>query len=329
MTEPRLDDLVQLLRANDEAADWQPDSAAAFTRLADHLVDGSDAPAASSRRRVPFVLPRRQRGIGTQDRDASAIQVTIGDLTVIHRPDPPRRRRPLAQAALAVAAIVVLLVAGLIIGGTTVGTGDKSSRLRVVNPAATPSASPVPSPPGSTQQPRHRPASAPASVPSKTATHPTAAAKGGPPPAPLIVHVSVSKTTLHPGESLVVTYSWSDGDGQLLDLNHVESTATRIVRPRPCTQSSHVTHPGSGHGSYQFTFTYAGPTGVSLIAGLSLPFDHPERIRVGVDIGTGGQCAPFEYIGASQWVTLVPPVNPTMSPSTAAGVSPSPMSTTP
>jgi hypothetical protein len=161
-------------------------------------------------------------------------------------------------------------------------------------------------------------------VASTASTAPSASASvnhvAGPPPAALLVQANVSATTVPYGGSVTVTYSWSDGDGQVLAVNHVESSASKIVRPPACVSAQHTPRPSSGHGTYVFTVQNVG-----LIAGLSIPFDHPQRIRVGLDLETGGGCAAVEQKSATQWVTLLPPVAaPVVSLSPSAAVTSTP-----
>jgi hypothetical protein len=301
MTDDPFDDVVALLKAHDEVGGWEPNAPAAFARLAAELPGSSGTGAAAS--------------AGPGD----VVQVSIGDLSVIHRPEPTvqddRRRLP-GQVWLTAAAVVVLAAAGLLVNHAVTTGNDGPSHLRVVSPLTSTS-------------PTHATATTPAQTrrPSSAAVAPVHTSSAGAVAAvaaPLQVHVSVSKTSLHPGDSLVVTYSWSDGDGRLLNLNHVESTALKVTRPPACGAQTHVLHPGSGHGSYTFTFVYPPPNGGVLLAGFSLPFDHPERIQVGVDINTGGGCAPEQEKTAAQWVTLLPP---TTSATPAASPSPTPTST--
>lgn len=305
MSNDRFDDVISLLKANDEARGWTPDPSAAFTRLAkDHPELATAPPAEPS----AVVHP-------------DALEVSIGELTVIHRADPPapRPRRRDLWALSAAAAVVLIGAASVIVSESETGGSAGRTQLRTVTPTAPiPASSAGPSTPAlSTPALTHPSVAGPASVPgsSKTSTPSLVA------PAPLTAQIAVSRSTLHPGQSLVVTYTWDDGDGTLLDVNRVESTAVKVIRPRPCQQRTHVPHPSRGSASYVFTFTYPLPTG-GLLAGIHVPFDHPEQIPVGVQIHTGGNCAPDEIVTVTQLVTLVPP--PASATSPTADVSPTP-----
>ena len=202
------------------------------------------------------------------------LEVRIGDLAVVHTLDEPRRRgrsyAVIVAAAAAIALVVVLAV--VLVPGLMQSSRNTDDRLAV-----------SPLHPATSAQPA-------------TSTRPAS-------PAPLSVTMSLSATTVHAGGSITVNYAWSDGNGRLLYLNHVGMSATKVVRPPACTGPAPAPQPGSGHGSWTFTL----PVGqAGLIEGLSVPFDHPERIKVGVQIGTGGQCGPVEEKTVTQWVTLYP-----------------------
>ena len=116
--------------------------------------------------------------------------------------------------------------------------------------------------------------------------------------APLTAGVMLSRTTIHLGESVVVSYTWSDGNGELVSLGHVGPSAMKVVRPPACTfASTAAPTPIGAKGSWVFTpqrGLYVGP--VTL----------PARVQVGIDVVTGG-CAPTEHVVATQWLTILPP----------------------
>lgn len=301
------DALAALLRAADPVRGWTADSTLAFRRL----------------QAVHPELSESGAGEGLAPSN-DVLSVTMGDLTVEHRTMAERRRMrrgPLllfAAAAVVVALIAISLIAALASNGPT-----GSSRLRTLTPAHTPVVQ-VPSPLPTLMtpaliRPLHEAPPVATSQTSKASSSPSRPAPLA--PAGLDVHATVSATTVPFGGSITVTYSWSDGDGQLLDINSVESTAWKLTKPAACTTTHHAPRPSQGRGNYVFTSSYPTSSGVVLTAGLKLPFDHPESIRVGVDIRTGGGCAPIEERLATQWVTLLPPPI-TASPSPTASATP-------
>jgi hypothetical protein len=310
MTEDMFEDLVALLKANDPVGHWQPNASAAFTRLAaKHSELTEDKSSATGR--------------------AEVVEMSIGDLTVVHRPDPPARSRmrPAAQVLAAAAAVVLLAVAGLVVSHVVTGSSGSSSRLRTVTPATSSSPSPTSTPavvppapkPGVRTHPASGvvAASSPAHVGSLAGPSPTVITT----PAPLTVHLAVSRTSLYPGQSVTVTYSWSDGDGQLLNVTRVEATAVKITRPPPCGSATHRVHSSSGSGSYVYTYPAATVAGAWLGPGPNGPVARPTPFRVGVQIGTGGNCAALQSKTAATWITLLPaPQTPTpaVSPSATA-----------
>lgn len=111
----------------------------------------------------------------------------------------------------------------------------------------------------------------------------------------LSVHVSLSKHRVQVGHRLRVSYSWSDGDGDLVDTNHVGTMAIRVLRNVPCPRTGRAAHPISGHGSWTYR-----PQAVFTGA-----FTHAVKIRVGFNVRTGG-CAPIEEKTATEVVTVLP-----------------------
>ena len=226
----------------------------------------------------------------------------------------PRRH---GSRAVAAGAAVVVLAAATVAGVLVVGwRGDGTSSLRVITPAAgatARNASTLPAPialptahPRATRQARQHSSNgsartrsthtAPAATPPTAAAPTTAAA----PPAGLVVHVTLSTDTVHIGEPLLVTYSWSDGDGDLVDTNNVGTMAEKVVRNVACTGSSSSARPSSGHG----TWTYVP---VPSFVG---PLAPTAKVFVGFNVRTGG-CAPVEDKTAGAWVTILPALQPT------------------
>ena len=228
------------------------------------------------------------------------LEVRIGDLAVVYTPDEQRRRgRSYAVIVAAAAAIVLVVVLVVVLAAGLVRSGAKTRDRLAVSPAP---------PMAKTSAQPHRNATAPAVVHPPDATASSVAravVPAGPPPAPLSVTMSLSATTVQAGGSITVNYSWTDGNGRLLYLNEVGVSAVKVVRPPPCTSTPPAPKPSSGHGSWIFSLPPQGQP--ALIDGLSLPFDHPERIKVGVQIGTGAKCVPLEEKTVTQWVTIYPP----------------------
>jgi len=109
------------------------------------------------------------------------------------------------------------------------------------------------------------------------------------------VHVTLSKHRVRIGHRLRVTYSWSDGNGDLIDTNHIGTMAIHVVRNVPCARTGGATHPISGHGSWWYR-PQAAFTGA---------FTHAVKIRVGFNVRTGG-CARIEETTATEVVTVLP-----------------------
>jgi hypothetical protein len=114
-------------------------------------------------------------------------------------------------------------------------------------------------------------------------------------PTSLTVHVSLNKHRVRIGHRLRVSYSWSDGNGDLIDTNHVGTMAMRVVRNVPCTRTGRTAHPISANGSWWYHPRVAF-TGADT---------HAVKIRVGFNIRTGG-CAPVEDTTATEVVTVLP-----------------------
>lgn len=192
--------------------------------------------------------------------------MSIDELTVATPADatkPPRRRRPARSLGVAMAAVTVaaLLVVGALGGRSWLAGGDNARLTALAGDRGT-----------------------------SSAAHP-------PKPAKLAVHVTLSATTIHYGESVVVTYSWSDGDGTLLDVNQVGSGAVAYAQSVPCAGDATGAQPISGHGQWTYV---ANNVNVGSTA------DRPYRVRVGLQVRTGGCGAPEDRT-AAEWVTVLPP----------------------
>ena len=134
------------------------------------------------------------------------------------------------------------------------------------------------------------PAASQSSLPASAQVH---AAVGAAPA--LVVHVTLSKTRVRIGHRLRVDYTWSDGDGDLIDTNRIGTMAIHVRRNGPCDRTSTTAHPIHGSGSWwyrpQVAFTGA--------------YTSPVKIRVGFNVRTGG-CAKIEEKTATQVVTVLP-----------------------
>jgi len=111
----------------------------------------------------------------------------------------------------------------------------------------------------------------------------------------LVVHVDLSKHRVRIGHRLRVTYSWHDGNGDLVDTNDIGTMAMRVQRNVPCQRSGSAAHPISGHGTWvyrpQVAFTGA--------------YTHSVKIHVGFNVRTGG-CAHVEDVTTTEVVTVLP-----------------------
>ena len=114
-------------------------------------------------------------------------------------------------------------------------------------------------------------------------------------PARLSVHVSLSRTVVHMGERIRVTYSWTDGNGQLVDTNDIGTMAIRVIRNVACGSTIKGPQASSGKGSWWYT-------PVPAFVG---PLNPTARVYVGFNVRTGG-CAPIEDRTAGRWVTVEP-----------------------
>jgi len=112
---------------------------------------------------------------------------------------------------------------------------------------------------------------------------------------PLSVHVTLSKHRVRIGHRLRVTYSWSDGNGDLVDTNHIGTMAIKVLRNVPCDRAGHGSHPIDGNGGWWYR-PQAAFTGA---------FTHSVKIRVGFNVRTGG-CAPVEEATDTEVVTVLP-----------------------
>lgn len=137
--------------------------------------------------------------------------------------------------------------------------------------------------------------------PATATTAPAATSKAtAPPPAGLAVQVHLSTHTVSPGQKILVTYSWSDGDGTLQGFNPIGPSAFRVQRIPPCQERVHIPHPSSGRGSWTFVFD------PMVTEGIHVPFTSPQHIQVGVEITTG-HCTATETKKVSETVTVLPP----------------------
>lgn len=114
-------------------------------------------------------------------------------------------------------------------------------------------------------------------------------------PSGLVVHITLSKQRVRIGHRLIVSYSWHDGNGDLVDTNDIGTMAIHVERNVPCTRTGTAAHAIHGSGTWiykpQAVFTGA--------------FTKPAKIRVGFNVRTGG-CAPIEEKTATQVVTVLP-----------------------
>ena len=97
------------------------------------------------------------------------------------------------------------------------------------------------------------------------------------------------------GHRLKVSYSWTDGNGDLVDTNHIGTMAIHVERNVPCTRAGGHAHPISRQGSWWYR-PQAAFTGA---------FTHAVRIRVGFNVRTGG-CAKVEEATATEVVKVLP-----------------------
>jgi hypothetical protein len=111
----------------------------------------------------------------------------------------------------------------------------------------------------------------------------------------LVVHVVLSKTRVRIGHRLRVDYTWSDGNGDLVDTNRIGTMAIHVLRNVKCTRTSTDVHPIHGHGTWwyrpQVAFTGA--------------YTEPVKIDVGFNVRTGG-CARIQEKTATVTVTVLP-----------------------
>lgn len=114
-------------------------------------------------------------------------------------------------------------------------------------------------------------------------------------PARLTVHVSLSRAVVHMGERIRVSYTWTDGNGQLVDTNHIGTMAIRVIRNVACGSTIKGPHASGGKGSWWYT---PMPAFVG-------PLNPTARVFVGFNVRTGG-CAPIEDRTAGRWVTVEP-----------------------
>ena len=111
----------------------------------------------------------------------------------------------------------------------------------------------------------------------------------------LVVHVTLSKTRVRIGHRVRVDYTWSDGNGDLVDTNHIGTMAIHVLRNVKCTRTSTAAHPITGHGTWWYR-PQAAFTGA---------YTHAVKIQVGYNVRTGG-CAPIQEKTATETVTVLP-----------------------
>jgi hypothetical protein len=111
----------------------------------------------------------------------------------------------------------------------------------------------------------------------------------------LVVHIALSKARVRIGDQLRVDYSWSDGNGDLVDTNRIGTMAIQVLRNVTCTRTSTATHPIHGHGTWWYR-PQAAFTGA---------YTHAVKIQVGYNVRTGG-CAPVQEKTVTQTVTVLP-----------------------
>lgn len=114
-------------------------------------------------------------------------------------------------------------------------------------------------------------------------------------PKGLVVHVTLSKQRVRIGHRLRVDYSWSDGNGDLVDTNRIGTMAIHVLRNVKCTRASTAAHPIHGHGAWWYR-PQAAFTGA---------YAQPVKISVGFNVRTGG-CAKVQEKTATETVTVLP-----------------------
>jgi hypothetical protein len=144
----------------------------------------------------------------------------------------------------------------------------------------------------------------PAGTPA-TAPQPTESLAPAPPrPAALTLHVTLSKRVVHYGERVRVSYEWSDGDGDLVDVNRLGFGALKVLHNVRCNHNPHTAHPMSRHGSFWWS-----PAAALLPADLT----GKVRVAVGYNVRTGG-CAHIQQRTVTRLVTVLPTIQPTVAP---------------
>jgi hypothetical protein len=116
-------------------------------------------------------------------------------------------------------------------------------------------------------------------------------------PDPLTVDVTSLATTVVYGESLQLQYVWADGDGTLIDVNHVEATAVSYRKDVPCDKNAVRPQAIGDTGSWTYV-----PDAMNF----GPPPVEPRIVKVGLEVRTGG-CAPTERMVAQLAVTVLPP----------------------
>lgn len=111
----------------------------------------------------------------------------------------------------------------------------------------------------------------------------------------LVVHVTLSKTRVRIGHRLRVDYSWSDGNGDLVDTNKIGTMALHVLRNVTCTRTGSTAHAIHGSGTWWYR-PQAAFTGA---------YTHSVKINVGFNVRTGG-CAPIQERTATETVTVLP-----------------------
>jgi hypothetical protein len=124
-----------------------------------------------------------------------------------------------------------------------------------------------------------------------------AVAAGVVPPEPLTVHVTAAAESVVYGESVELQFNWRDGDGSLIDVNHVESTAVQYRRDVACDKSVPRPHTVADQGTWTYT-----PDAMNF----GPPPTEPRVVQVGLEVRTGG-CAETERVVEQLAITVLPP----------------------
>jgi hypothetical protein len=190
-----------------------------------------------------------------------SVEVAIGDLAVAYRPEPPESAEPVIPAPRRRwrAWPLAAGAAALVVAGVAIAVP------RI----------------GDDSSDRLR-----------TLTPPAATPQG------IDITVSLSQSTIHYGESVTVSYSWRDDDGELLDVNNVGSGALHVQRNTKCRAGgAKDAQPIADQGTWVYTAD-----------GLNFgpPPETARQVQVGLKVHTGG-CAPEEDKTVTETLTVLPP----------------------